>query len=144
MDLWRISPHVDLSGRGGLLVDGRWHQRGVPVVYCCDHPSTALLEVLVHMDRSRIPPRYQLLRIDCPDDLQMLTPSNIPKQAADLDVSRSIGTALLRDRRHPLIRVPSAVMPAAWNILINPMHSGSARITVAETFQYPWDSLILR
>tara|TARA_R110002020_G_scaffold96186_17_gene230591 strand:+ start:861 stop:1484 length:624 start_codon:yes stop_codon:yes gene_type:complete len=207
MNLWRISKYADLSGRGGLVVDGRWHRKGIPVVYSCDHPSTALLEILVHVDKSRIPPDFQLLRLECPDDLEVLNSGEAPGPAltereveavervakgniapamADdpglphptldwylqaihdrtdrarhiddfqligalmnshpisLDVSQAVGTSLLQKRQVPLIRVRSAVMPAAWNYLINPLHPDAARITVAETFQYPFDSRLLR
>jgi len=61
MFLWRISKFADLSGKGGELVSGRWHNKGHPIVYCADHPSTALLEMIVHMNPANIPESYQLL-----------------------------------------------------------------------------------
>ena len=51
MELWRISNYADLSGIGGLKAAGRWHSQGRRIVYLADHPSSALLEMLVHMDR---------------------------------------------------------------------------------------------
>jgi RES domain-containing protein len=69
MFLWRISKFADLSGKGGELVSGRWHDKGHPIVYCADHPSTALLEMIVHMNPVNIPESYQLLKIECPDEL---------------------------------------------------------------------------
>ena len=73
MILWRISNYADLAGRGGLLAPGRWHDRGNPIVYCADHPSTALLEMLVHVDPDQLPDGFQLLKIHCPDDVGMTT-----------------------------------------------------------------------
>ena len=63
MELWRISNYADLSGGGGLRAGGRWHSLGRKIVYLADHPSSALLEMLVHMDRDLIPATYQLLRV---------------------------------------------------------------------------------
>lgn len=63
MELWRISNYADLSGAGGLQAAGRWHTRGKRIVYLADHPASALLEMLVHMDRELIPATYRLLRI---------------------------------------------------------------------------------
>jgi RES domain-containing protein len=57
MRIWRISNFADLSGRGGMLIDGRWNRRGTPIVYCTDHPSTALLEILVHATRETMATR---------------------------------------------------------------------------------------
>jgi RES domain-containing protein len=59
MDLWRILNYADLSGLGGLRAAGRWHSQGRRIVYLADHPSSALLEMLVHLDRSLIPSTYQ-------------------------------------------------------------------------------------
>ena len=73
MELWRISNYVDLSGIGGLRAAGRWHSQGRRIVYLADHPSSALLEMLVHMDRDLIPPTYQLLRVAVPDDINVET-----------------------------------------------------------------------
>jgi len=71
MELWRISNYADLSGIGGLRAAGRWHSQGSRIVYLADHPSSALLEMLVHMDRDLIPSTYQLLRIVVSDDIAM-------------------------------------------------------------------------
>ena len=66
MELWRISNYADLSGVGGCRrpVDGT---RGKRIVYLADHPASALLEMLVHIDRDLIPATYRLLRIVASD-----------------------------------------------------------------------------
>jgi len=69
MELWRISNYADLSGIGGLRAAGRWHSQGRRIIYLADHPSSALLEMLVHMDRDLLPATYQLLRVSVPDDI---------------------------------------------------------------------------
>src|SRR5437867_964460 len=71
MRFWRISNFADLSGDGGLLAAGRWYSRGRRVVYLADHPASALVEVLVHLeiDPEDMPDSYQLLAIDIPDDI---------------------------------------------------------------------------
>src|SRR3984893_1129759 len=71
MQLWRISNHADLTGIGGLRAAGRWHSQGRRIVYLADHPSSALLEMLVHLDRDLIPSTYQLLRISIPSDMKI-------------------------------------------------------------------------
>lgn len=73
MELWRISNYADLSGIGGLRAAGRWHSRGRRIVYLADHPSSAMLEMLVHMDRDDIPRTYQLLRASVPEDIVVET-----------------------------------------------------------------------
>jgi RES domain-containing protein len=75
MELWRISNYADLSGIGGVRAAGRWHSQGKRIVYLylADHPSSGLLEMLVHMDRDLIPSTYQLLRIIVPPAITMET-----------------------------------------------------------------------
>ena len=70
MRLWRISDHADLTGEGGLLASGRWHSRGSRIVYLADHPASALVEVLVHLEveSEDIPSSYQLVAVDLSDD----------------------------------------------------------------------------
>lgn len=142
MDLWRISSFSDLSGRGGLLADGRWHRRGQPVIYCADHPSTAMLEVLVHVDPEDIPDSYQLLRIACPADIDTVRIDDV--DPADIILTRDRGSRWLEEGKTVLAEVPSVVMPAARNILLNPRHPAMAAIAVAEVFHYPFDRRLKR
>ena len=74
MWLWRISNHASLSGEGGLHASGRWHARGRRVVYLADHPASALLEVMVHLeiDAEDLPSHYQLLGVDVPDGMRVM------------------------------------------------------------------------
>lgn len=67
MVLWRISRHLDLSGRGGLTFAGRWHHAGAPVVYLAETPSGALVEVCAHTSANDIPPSFTLLKVAGPD-----------------------------------------------------------------------------
>src|SRR5262245_28619215 len=112
MRLWRISNHANLAGDGGLYASGRWHTRGRRVVYLADHPASALLEVMVHLeiDAEELPSHYQLLGIDAPDDLAITSfaerelPSDWRVQVA---VTRALGDNWLRDVSTSLLRVPS-------------------------------------
>ncbi len=111
MELWRISNYADLSGIGGLRAAGRWRSQGRRIVYLADHSSSALLEMLVHMDRDLIPSTYQLLRV--------VVPSNLAIEAIGGDLaadwrtetiaSRQIGDQWLDRSSSALLRVPSAI-----------------------------------
>ncbi|WP_369720983.1 RES family NAD+ phosphorylase [Bradyrhizobium sp. LLZ17] len=111
MELWRISNYVDLSGVGGLRAGGRWHSQGRRIVYLADHPSSALLEMLVHMDRDLIPPTYQLLRIAIPDDIvvEIAGPEWPPDWRTQMMVSREVGDRWLDRSTSALLQVPSAI-----------------------------------
>jgi len=140
MRIWRVSNYADLSGRGGILADGRWHRRGVPIVYCTDHPSTALLEVLVHVSRDTVPDTYQLIEIDVPDQLVPMDAELPANWTANIEQTQEMGMTFLQDRQSVLLRVPSVVLPVAKNLVLNPSHEDAGRLTVVATYRYPFDS----
>jgi RES domain-containing protein len=144
MYLWRISKFADLTGNGCALRSGRWHQRGTPVVYCSDHPSTALLEVLVHVDFEEFPASYTLLKIACPDDLAVQAIDSEAVDFADLVETQTFGNSLLRQSNTCLFSVPSVVMPEARNVLINPQHKAASQIRIETIATYPLDQRFRR
>lgn len=147
MRIWRISNFDDLSGIGGLKADGRWHDRGRHAVYAADHPASALLEVMVHLeiDVEDLPTSYQLLGIDVPDNLAVETVSlpDIEKisrdWADDPRVTRGVLRPWFDETRTAVVSVPSVIVPFAQNYLINPRHADAARVRVSHVARYPHD-----
>ena len=145
MILWRISNHSALDGGGGLRGSGRWHTRGHRVVYCAPNPATALLEILVHaeVDLTDLPTTFRYLEIDVPDETGSETIDTAvlgPNGLASLEGTQRAGHEWLRSGRTALLRVPSVIVPATWNALINPLHPHSAGIRVARIHRHPIDS----
>ena len=81
MVLWRISRHRDLDGLGGLRAPGRWHERGLPVVYLAETAAGALLEVCVHTAANDVPPSYTLLEVTVPTTtmLEAISVDSLPQ-----------------------------------------------------------------
>src|SRR5262245_56634277 len=116
-----------------MRVSGRWHTRGRRIVYCSENPAAALLEILVHfeIDVRDLPPRYRLMKLSAPDNLQVQSvpdlPPSWPKQT---DMTRALGDQWLRKVQSPLLRVPSAVVPETFNMLLNPAHPHAKRVRI--------------
>jgi len=144
MRLWRISNYLDLSGIGGTVWPGRWHEKGHHVVYCADHPSTSLLEIIVHATRFAVPKNVQLIEIDVPDDVRAITPALPTDWQTDMRATREIGTRFLLDNAGPLLCVPSAILPVARNYLLNPIHPHARRVEIVGSVKYPFDARLLR
>ena len=147
MELWRISNYADLTGIGGLRAAGRWHSQGRRIVYLADHPSSALLEMLVHMDRDLIPPTYQLLRIEIPSDLKIETVAagDLPGDwRAEMMASREIGDRWLDQSTSALLQVPSAISEQGKNFVLNPAHPDAVKVHVAEVFRAPFDARLVK
>lgn len=147
MTLWRISRHRELSGAGGMRAPGRWHQRGLPIVYLAETPAGALLEACVHTSANDVPPNYTLLAVDVaagifPGSLDVRA---LPGDWADhLELTRELGSEWLRSMRSALLRVPSALAPATWNVLLNPLHPDARQVRIEAAFDYPFDPRLKR
>lgn len=147
MEFWRISNYVDLSGVGGTRASGRWHTIGTPVLYLADHPASALLELLVRVDPDLIPDTFSLLRVLIPDDLVVtrVMPEVLPRDWRDLPVTtRSIGDRWLSDGATAALVVPSAIVPVARNMLVNPRHQAATRITILEIVDAIFDKRLVK
>ena len=145
MMLWRVSQHRDLAGAGGLRAPGRWHERGMPVVYLAESPAGALLEACVHTSANDVPPNYTLLGVesDARVSLEHLDVGTLPADwIKRLEVTRQIGGAWLREGRSCLLRIPSALVPATFNAMLNPLHADASRLRIKSVVKYPFDPRI--
>jgi len=146
--LWRISNYADLSGTGGLLHRGRWHNRGQPVVYLAESAAAALLEVLVHIEASHpreLPRQYRLLEVELPDAAVPLD-VQVPEGESwrqDFALTRRAGDQWLASRDSLLLRVPSAVVGRTFNFLFNPMHGQAQHCRIVSSARYPFDERLL-
>jgi RES domain-containing protein len=148
MFLWRISNHPTLDGRGGLEASARWHTQGRPIVYLAETVAGALLEVLVHLELSpiRLPKSYRLLKVEAPDELSMreLSASDLSENwTCDETETRTLGDEWLASERTPLLRVPSAIAPETFNVLLNSAHEQARHLRIISHLEYPWDPRLI-
>ena len=87
------------------------------------------MEVRVHLDLpfELLPTDYVMMRVKLPDRL-VTGPREAPADTV------AAGEAWLRDATSAALRVPSVLVPHAWNVLLNPRHPGAARAQVAGIF----------
>jgi RES domain-containing protein len=137
MDVWRLCrrPFADLSGDGARIYGGRWNSPGRPVVYFAEHPALAALEVRVHLDLpfELLPNDFVLMRVSLPNRLISSLGETVPAEQTVV-----VGDAWLAERRSAALRVPSVLIPNAWNILLNPRHPNAAQahFTGVEPFDF--------
>ena len=113
-------------------------------MYCAPNPATALVEVLVHVEieAGDLPDPLEYLEIESPDTISTNT---VDADALgrhwqkDQVATRRAGDAWLRAGSTALLRVPSVIVPATWNVLINPRHPESARIRVVKVHSHGID-----
>ena len=146
--LWRISDFIDLSGKGAMRASARWHTRGSRVVYLADSPSSALWEVVVHLeiDGEDTPSFFSLLKVSFPSSLEI---EQLPlPEAADwkLDekLTRSLGDRWVAEGKTCLARVPSAIISETWNYLLNPLHPDAELVKIVYVTREQYDKRIFR
>jgi RES domain-containing protein len=147
MRLWRISNYADLSGMGGVRFPARWHNKGHPVLYAAEHPAGALAEFLAHIDLDDIPDSFQLLTLDVADDVPCpaLDTQLLPEDwTFNIAATRAIGSKWLAGRGSLLLRVPSVLVPQAYNVLINPQHPDASQLKLVSSERVPLDSRFTR
>lgn len=129
----RGCPH----GRGG---------RETADVYSSESPAAALLEILVHfeIDVRDLPTRYRLLKLHTPDNLDVEVPADLPADWRErTDLTRATGDRWLQKGRSPLLRVPSAVVPETFTVLLNPEHRQAGQVAVVQVSEHVIDPRLL-
>ena len=124
-----------LDGEGARRVGGRWNAPGVPVVYAASSLSLAVLELLVHADPGDLPDDLMAVHLEIPEDVAMgrRLPPDLPpgwRRDAGKAALRALGAQWLRAGMEAVLLVPSVIVPAELNVLVNPRHPAAARIKV--------------
>lgn len=123
------------SGEGARLYGGRWNRKGVPMVYTSASQSLAMLEMLAQDDPLRA--QYVVIPAAIPDALEIerVATDELPTDWRGLGARgplQELGTAWARSLSTAVLAVPSAVIPAESNYLLNPLHSDFGRIEIGE------------
>ena len=131
MRLWRLTrapfAAAAFDGTGAARGGARWNSRGVHVAYASSSRALAILEVLVHITRENAPSDYVFIEAELPDDaVEQLDPALLPtgwRTEPPPSSLRAIGDEWRHASRSLALRVPSAVVPEEFNILVNPTHA---------------------
>lgn len=138
MQAWRIAKRryaLDRTGAGAAIKGGRWNSANVAAIYAGLTVEIAAFEKLVHMG-TVLPLDLVVVRLDLPDAAALYEAprlEHLPGGWSDLPSSpaaAAFGDAFLaRGDRLGLI-VPSAIIPEASNVLINPGHARMVDVTI--------------
>jgi RES domain-containing protein len=151
LTLWRIAKtrHAAgaFTGEGARLYGGRWNSVGVRVAYASESIALATLEVLVGLQRSGVLAAYSLVsaRID-EAGVETLSAASLParwRQYPPSHESQVVGDRWVAERRSLALRVPSAIIEAESNYLLNPEHPGFSGITISPPMPFAFDARLL-
>lgn len=135
---WRITTKkfIDtaFSGEGARLYGGRWNSVGIPVVYTAESRSLAMLEMLVQDTPLRA--NYVFIPVSFPKSLVIEIeladlPNNWRSPGGTLEL-QALGKKWFDEKQSAVLSVPSAVIPAERNFILNPTHSDFNKVKIEE------------
>lgn len=149
MMLFRFCPEQynnDITGEGAKLRGGRWNSAGLPVVYTSTTISLSLLELLIYNASYEELQNNYLMKIEIPGiDEDSMNPISVKKQwQKDIGYSRFIGDFFLSTKKNILLKVPSAIIPEEYNVLINPLHPDFKKVKIITASPFEFDSRLFK
>lgn len=132
------------TGEGGLHIKGRWHPKGVPIVYTSDSRALAALEILANATgpSSLHDRRWVIGCAELPVAL-IHSPKRFPEDWRGNpapESTRAFGKAWIDAADSPALRVPSAVILGEFNYLLNPLHPRFAEVRLHPPQAFAFDS----
>jgi RES domain-containing protein len=144
---WRISraEHAAqaFEGRGAERFGGRWNSRGIRMVYTANSQALAVLELLAHLNPPEILGRYRLIPVEFDEAMVYAPdPKRLPADWKRRPVPRStraLGDAWVESARLVVMRVPSVIVPAERNYLLNPSHPEFRKLVIGKPVPFHFD-----
>ena len=134
---WRIvrRNHVATAfdGEAAKNAGGRWNSPGSAVIYTASSLPLAALEVLVHLPRESILPKFVSIPVDFDEGLVTELKVPLPRDWRDYPApvsTMTIGDEWLRSKASPVLRVPSVIIPDESNFLLNPAHADFPKLAI--------------
>lgn len=136
---WRItkkkySAHA-FSGDGARMYGSRWSTPGIRIGFASETLSLAILEVLVHLQKTSMLSYYVGFTVDFPEEVvEDLAPDLLPQDWRSSPPSaktQRVGPDWVARGSSVLLRVPSVIVAHEHNYLISPVHKDFSRLAIS-------------
>ena len=133
----------DLDGIGAKVNGGRWNHEGVAYIYTAESRALSLLEYSAHVSLDTIPRALSFTICEVPDNsIHEIKMAKLPVNWngwPHQKEARDFGTKLLNENKHLVLKFPSAIIPAEFIYVINPLHVRMKEITIIAVQDYVYD-----
>ena len=129
------------DAEGARRYPGRWNTLTSPIIYACEHYSTALLEKLVHANLV-MPANQHFIAITIPNGVSyeiFQTAAHPGWDSRNESVCKNFGQRWCEEKRSALLIAPSIPARLERNFLINPAHPDAKAITHTLPEPVWWD-----
>jgi RES domain-containing protein len=133
----------DLTGAGSRLFGARWNHKLTACLYTSETRALAVLEYTVNINMDDIPRALSITTLNIPNDsIRELKISDLPGDWSDPTSpmsTKDFGTALLQSATHLVLKIPSAIIPAEFNYLIDPAHRNMSKVSIVDVRDFVYD-----
>jgi RES domain-containing protein len=144
MELFRITLTVYADKLFAPGFPGRWNKEGEEVIYASASRSLACLENMVHRKGRGDDMKYSTMVIYVPDSssVTQVNLSDLPidwNQGSDVGDCQQIGSRWFGKKQSLLLRVPSAVLPDEYNLVIHTRHPDFSQVKLIQVLPFSFD-----
>ena len=129
------------SGEGARINGGRWNNKGTSIIYTSGTISLASMEIIVHLPAPALLDQYTTVAVQFDEKLiESLT--DLPETWNDRPPSidtKHIGDRWVAEKRSAVLKVPSVIVPAEHNYLLNPGHPDWKHINIQKPEPFSFD-----
>lgn len=124
---------------------GRWNGEGERVLYTSTSPALAMSETMAHrLGQGFLSAGYSLITFEVPDSIahEEISRSQLPEDwrlYSSYSLSQPLGSAWFNRKETLLLRVPSAVVPGDFNVVINATHQAYDQLREISREAFPFD-----
>lgn len=145
---WRLTKArhaaIAFDGEGARLEGGRWNPKGIPAVYLSDHPALAALEAFIHLKGAVTKIEFVMYRVEIPIEVPVLalTVADLPagwRNEPPSPETMAFGEKWVREGKATVLKVPSVLVPAAANLVLNPRHKGFSKVRIGQAEKFSFD-----
>jgi RES domain-containing protein len=145
---WRLTKArhaaIAFDGEGARLEGGRWNPKGIPAVYLSDHPALAALEAFIHLKSAATKIEFVMYRVEIPIEVPVLelAVADLPagwRTEPPSHGTMEIGEKWIKVGKATVLKVPSVLVPAAVNLVLNPRHKDFPKIRIGPAEKFSFD-----
>lgn len=125
-------------------LEGRWNSEGKKVLYTSENISLAYLETLAHRKGLGFNKDFRIMVIKIPNtaEVQTVLSSDLLKNWRDFrnySDCQKIGNTWFDADEKLCLKVPSAVVPENWNVVINTFHKDYKKVKLIDVLNFEPD-----
>jgi len=146
MEVYRLAKEPRSKSLTSSGTASRWNLDGEQVIYTGYSRSLATLELLVRLHGIKPSTPYKIMNISVADEDDLISQvliKDLPANWRSLSAYsklQAIGSDWYRNDKSLVLKVPSAVVPAEHNYLINTKHPlFASKVNLVRTENYFWD-----